>query len=168
MVRSTVYATANRGFGRRLAGHMSFAASALATAFTTGPADIVVVETPPLFLAGAAIPYARMKRARLVVNVADLWPDSAIELGAFDSPAAIRAARAVERAAYRSAVAIACPTEGIVAALEKRPESVGKAVLMRPAVDLERFDPEAGQGATGRRRRAQRGRCARSTRGRLA
>ena len=149
VVRSAVYAAANRGFGRRLAGHVSFAGSALATARASGPANVVVVETPPLFLAGAAIPYARMKGARLVVNVADLWPDSAIELGALRSPAAIQAARVMERAAYRAAAAIACPTEGIVAALERRPESAGKAVLMRPAVDLERFDCEAGRDAAG-------------------
>ncbi len=149
LVRSAVYPTANRGFVRRLAGHVSFAASALATARSTGPADVVVVETPPLFLAGAAVPYARLKRARLVLNVADLWPDSAIELGALDSATAIRGARAVERGAYRAAAAIACPTEGIVATLEQRPESARKAVLMRPAVDLERFDPIAGvAGAT--------------------
>ncbi|HKO37007.1 MAG TPA: glycosyltransferase, partial [Solirubrobacterales bacterium] len=46
--------------------------------------------------------------------------------------------------AYRAAAAIAAPTEGIVDALEGRPESAGKAALMRPAVDLDRF--EAGTG----------------------
>lgn len=140
VVRSAVYPAANRGFARRLAGHVSFAASALATARATGPADVVVVESPPLFLAGAAIPYARLKRAGLVVNVADLWPDSAIELGALQSPSAIRGAQAVERAAYRAAAAITCPTEGIAATLERRTESAGKTILMRAAVDLERFD----------------------------
>jgi glycosyltransferase involved in cell wall biosynthesis len=139
VVRSAVYAAPNRGFARRLGGHLSFAASALATAPAAGPADVVVVETPPLFLAGAAIAYSKAKRAALVLNVADLWPDSAIELGALSSSAAIRAARAVERAAYRSAAAIACPTEGIFETLEGRPESAGKAALMRPAVDLDRF-----------------------------
>jgi colanic acid biosynthesis glycosyl transferase WcaI len=143
LLRSAVYPAANRGFARRLAGHVSFAASALATARAGGPADVVVVETPPLFLAGAAIPYARIGGARLVVNVADLWPDSAIELGALRSPAAIRGARAVERAAYRAATAITCPTEGIVASLEQRAESAGKVSLMRPAVDLERFEAAA-------------------------
>jgi glycosyltransferase involved in cell wall biosynthesis len=141
VVRSAVYPAANRGFARRLAGHLSFAASALATAWRTGPADVVLVESPPLFLAGAAIAYARAKQAALVVNVADLWPDSAIELGALSSPAAIGAARAVERAAYRAAAAITCPTEGIAATLARRPESAGKEALMLPAVDLERFDP---------------------------
>ncbi len=145
VVRSAVYPAANRGFVRRLAGHLSFAGSALLTSRRSGAADVVVVESPPLFLAGAAIPYSRLKHARLVVNVADLWPDSAIELGALRSSAAIRGARAVERAAYRAAAAIACPTEGIVAALEQRPESAGKTILMHPAVDLERFDPGAGE-----------------------
>lgn len=140
VVRSAVYPAANRGFARRLGGHLSFASSALATAPAAGPADVVVVETPPLFLAGAAIAYAKAKRARLVLNVADLWPDSAIELGALNSPVAIRGARVVERAAYRAAASITCPTEGIVEVLERRPESAGKAVLMRPAVDLDRFD----------------------------
>jgi glycosyltransferase involved in cell wall biosynthesis len=147
VVRSAVYAAPNRGFARRLGGHLSFASSALATAPATGPTDVVVVETPPLFLAGAAIAYARAKRARLVLNVADLWPDSAVELGALSSPAAIRAARAVERAAYRSAAAIACPTEGIFDTLESRPESAGKAALMRPAVDLDRFDAGTNSGS---------------------
>jgi glycosyltransferase involved in cell wall biosynthesis len=146
VVRSAVYPAANRGFARRLGGHLSFAASALATARAAGPADVVVVETPPLFLAAAGIAYARSKRAALVVNVADLWPDSAIELGALRSPAAIAAARTLERAAYRSATTISCATEGIVAALQQRREASGKAALMRPAVDLDRFDPAADGG----------------------
>jgi glycosyltransferase involved in cell wall biosynthesis len=143
VIRSAVYPAPNRGFLRRLCGHLSFAGSSLATAPLTGPADVVVVETPPLFLAAAAIGYARSKRARLIVNVADLWPDSAVELGALRSPAAIRAARALERAIYRAADAITCPTEGIAAALESRSEAAGKALLIRPAVDVERFDEAA-------------------------
>lgn len=144
VLRSWVYAAPNRGFARRLANHSSLAASALATASAGGPADVLLVETPPLLLAGAAVPYARGKRAKLVLNVADLWPDSAVEMGALNSPAAIGAARRLERAAYRRAAAITCPTEGIVTALEGRPESAGKAALMRPAVDLSRFDPGTG------------------------
>jgi hypothetical protein len=143
VVRSWVHAAPNRGFARRIANHASFAASALASAAAGGPADALVVETPPLLLAGAAVPYARLKRAKLVLNVADLWPDSAVEMGTLSSPRAIAAARRVEHAAYRAAAAIACPTEGIVAALEQVPAVAGKTMLIRPAVDLDRFDPSA-------------------------
>ncbi len=143
VLRSWVYAAPNRGFGRRLANHASLAAAALAAAPAGGPADVLLVETPPLLLAGAAIPYARAKRARLVLNVADLWPDSAVEMGTLGSRPAIAAARRLERLAYREAAAIACATEGIHATLRTRPELTAKAALMRPAVDLERFASEA-------------------------
>jgi glycosyltransferase involved in cell wall biosynthesis len=139
VMRSWVYAAPNRGFTRRLANHASLATAALAAAPLGGPADILLVETPPLLLAGAAVAYARAKRARLVLNVADLWPDSAVEMGTLSSPRAIAAAQRLERGAYRQAAAIACPTEGIFATLGGRPESAGKAALMRPAVDLGRF-----------------------------
>lgn len=141
VMRSWVYAAPNRGFRRRLANHASLATAALAAAPLGGPADVLLVETPPLMLAGAAIPYARAKGARLVLNVADLWPDSAVEMGTLNSRRGIAAARRVERSAYRAAAAIACPTEGIFTNLRQRPESAGKAALMRPAVDLARFDP---------------------------
>jgi glycosyltransferase involved in cell wall biosynthesis len=145
VMRNCIYPAANRGFARRLANHTSMAAAALAAAPAGGLVDVLLVETPPLLLAGAAVPYARAKRARLVLNVADLWPDSAVEMGTLNSPRAIAAAQRVERAAYRGATAIACATEGIYATLRERPESAGKAALMRPAVDLERFDPDASE-----------------------
>lgn len=144
IMRSWVYPAANRGFARRLANHASLAATAIAAAPAGGPVDVLLVETPPLILAGAAIAYARAKRARLALNVADLWPDSAVEMGTLNSPRAIVAAQRLERAAYREARVIACPTEGIFEALRGRSESADKAALMRPAVDLSRFDPTEG------------------------
>jgi glycosyltransferase involved in cell wall biosynthesis len=154
VMRSWVYAAPNRGFGRRLANHASLATAALAAAPIGGPADVLLVETPPLLLAGAAVAYARAKRARLVLNVADLWPDSAVEMGTLSSRRAIGAARRLERRAYREATAIACPTEGIFATLRARPEAAAKVALMRPAVDLARFDgaltPQKSAAANGR------------------
>jgi glycosyltransferase involved in cell wall biosynthesis len=139
IVRSAVYAAPNAGFARRVANHTSFAASALLTVPASGPADVVVAESPPLFVAGAAVAYARAKRAPLVLNAADLWPDSAVAIGALSGPRSIAAARALEEWSYRHAAAITVPTEGMVERLEARPSAKGRAVHMPPAVDVERF-----------------------------
>ena len=139
VVRSAVYPAPNRGFGRRLANHTSLAASALATAPLSGSADVVVVESPPLFTAGAGVAYARVKRAPLVVNVADQWPASAVELGALTGKRAIRAAERLERAVYERAAALTVPTEGLVAALGQMPSAHGKVHRLGPSVDLDRF-----------------------------
>lgn len=139
VLRSAVYATPNRGFARRLANHLSFAASALATHPLTGPADVVMVESPPLFLAAAGVLYARAKRAPLVVNVADRWPASAVQLGALGDRRAIAAAEALERWCYRHAATVTVPTRGLESALAALPEAAGKVQRIGPAVDLERF-----------------------------
>ena len=141
VVRTVVFPTPNRGFARRILNHASLSASALAGARLTGPADVVVCETPPLFLAGAAVPYARAKRAALLVNVADRWPASAVALGALQDRRAIQAAEWLERAVYRGADAISVPTEGLVEDLESVPEASGKVVRLPPSVDVDRFDP---------------------------
>jgi colanic acid biosynthesis glycosyl transferase WcaI len=139
VVRSAVYPAVNRGFARRLLNHASFASSALLTAPLAGAADVVVVESPPLFLAGSAIAYARAKRARLVMNVADRWPASAVELGALRDRRAVRAAEWLEATCYRAAAAVTVPTRGLAHELSQHPAAAGKVHWMPPAVDVDRF-----------------------------
>ena len=149
VVRSAVLPTPNRGFAPRLANHTAFAVSCVATAGFTGPQDVVVVESPPLFTAGAGVAYAKLKRAPLVAHVSDLWPSTAIELGALNNERAVAAARALERTVYRSAAAITVPTEGMVEQLSAEPTAAGKVRRMPPVVDVESFpalEPEPLQG----------------------
>jgi glycosyltransferase involved in cell wall biosynthesis len=147
VLRSTVYPAANRGFARRLLDHASFGLSALATARLSGPADVVVAETPPLFTAAAGAAYAALKRAAYVVHVADRWPASAVELGVLRDRRAIAAATALERRVYRRADLILAPTEGIVDSLAQVTEAFGKARRVWPVVDLTRFDPRPSGGS---------------------
>jgi glycosyltransferase involved in cell wall biosynthesis len=149
VVRSAIYPAPNRGFGRRIANHLSFASSALATVPVSGPADAVIVETPPLLLAGSAIAYARAKKAALIVNVSDMWPDSAVALGTLRRPRLVSTARALEHACYRSAAAIVCPTRGIETALEDLEQSRGKVHRIPPSVDPDLFpvSPQRQNGA---------------------
>ncbi len=140
VLRSVVYPAANRGFYRRLADHAVFAAGALATSRAAGPIDVVVAESPPLFTAAAGVFYARLKRARLLLNVSDLWPESAIELGALGNGRAAGAAHSLARLCYREAALITAPTRGIVDALAGRPEARNKVLHVPPAVDRARFE----------------------------
>jgi glycosyltransferase involved in cell wall biosynthesis len=148
VLRSAVYPAANRGFTRRLADHLAFGVSALATAGLSGPADVVVAESPPLFCAAAAVPYAALKRAALVVNVADRWPATAVELGALSNRRAIAAAGWLEDWVYGRADAITAPTAGIVAALAETRSAAGKVHRVWPVVEPERFTTGADRGAT--------------------
>jgi glycosyltransferase involved in cell wall biosynthesis len=142
VVRSLVYPARNAGFVRRIANHTAFAASAVATAGRTGPVDVVVAETPPLFTAAAGVLYARRKGVPLVLNVADRWPASAVAVGALSDPRAVGLAEALETWCYRHATAVVAPTGRLAAALEEHP-GTRRVVHIPPTVDLDRFPPTA-------------------------
>jgi glycosyltransferase involved in cell wall biosynthesis len=139
VVRTAVYPAPNRGVGRRLLNHLSFALSSIPASMRTGPADVVIVETPPLFAAVAGFAIAQFKRAPLLLNVADLWPDAAIQFGALRHRRVIAAARALERFAYRHADLIAVPTPGLERVLGERGYPPERIVVVPHGVDPARF-----------------------------
>lgn len=139
IVRSAVLPAPNRGFLTRLADHTAFALSSLGTSRLSGRVDVLVAETPPLFLAAAGVVLAAVKDAALIVNVADLWPASAVELGALSDPRAIAAAEGLESWIYRHADLITSPTRGIAETLARRPASAARSRRIWPVVDVDRF-----------------------------
>lgn len=144
-LRTAVYPAPNAGMVRRLANHASFAVSAVAAAELLPRPDVLIAESPPLFTAAAAVLVARRLRAGLVLNVADLWPESAVQLGAVSSPPVIAAATGIERFAYRYADAILVPVEGMRDTLLQRGWPAGKVVTLANAVDVERFAASAAE-----------------------
>jgi len=92
----------------------------LAGAWKAGRQDFVIVESPPLFLGLSAFLISRLKGARFVLNVSDLWPEAAVALGILRSARLIRIATLVEEFLYRKAHLITAQTEGIVASIRSR------------------------------------------------
>ncbi len=139
VLRSWIHGHQGRGTVHQLAAYGSFVASTTLTApFRLRRADVLVWESPPLFLAPAAEVLARRMRARLVMNVSDLWPESAIELGLVRSPRLIRTFLAMARRAYGRSDLVLGQTQGILDGIEAvRPGT--PTFLLPNGVDCERF-----------------------------
>ncbi len=67
----------------RLLNNLSFGVSSLFTALKAGRADIVIVTSPPPLSAPFGSIIASCKRAKLIYDVRDIWPDVALEMGSF-------------------------------------------------------------------------------------
>src|SRR5260370_37083595 len=93
VLRSSLYASPSRGFVRRIPNPPSFPLSSLTAIRKVGPTDVIFVESPPLLIGLAVLAYRRFKRAPFIFNVSDIWPQSAVELGALRNPLAIRLGR---------------------------------------------------------------------------
>jgi len=143
VIRTWVYATPNRGVVRRILNHLSFAFSSLAATRLLGEVDVFFVESPPLFTGLAALAYRLLKRAPYVFNVSDIWPQSAVELGALRSAFAVRLAEMLEMHLYRRAARVSVVTPGMVERLASRGVPRDKLVLLTNGVDTTAFRPAA-------------------------
>lgn len=104
----------NRGFITRLQSYLSFPlAAGLRGARKVGKPDIILVVSPPLFTSIAGRMLAWRKRCPFVFNVADLWPESAIALGAIKKGALSWIAERLEWSTYKRAAAVWVVTQGI-------------------------------------------------------
>lgn len=71
--------------------------------------DTVIVYSPPLLLAVMAALYGRWKRIPYILNLHDIYPRTAIQLGLLRSKLIIWGARKLEAFSYRTAAAIIVP-----------------------------------------------------------
>ncbi len=139
VVRSWIFASKNKGVLAQLCVYFSFVfSSALVGLFRLERADFLICESPPLFLGFSALKLAFLKRARLVMNISDLWPESAVQLGILGPGLKLRLLEWFEGLLYRRSALVTCQTEGIVAGVKKRTPTA-RTLLYPNGVDLEMF-----------------------------
>lgn len=150
VVRAPIYPTQRVDFRHRMANYLSFAASSLAVGAAALPRlDYLLTESPPLFLGPTGRALARLKTARWIFNVSDLWPESAVRLGVIGDGWALRAATALEALCYQGAWLVTGQSEETVADVAGRFPDVATYHLPH-GVDPERFHPEAATPAARR------------------
>lgn len=145
--RTWVVAARGRGLAR-LVNYLSFTFSCVLGLLRCRKPTHVLIESPPLFLAIPGILYARCRRASVTFNVADLWPDAAVDLGAIRPGPLVSVARVIESAAYRYSDQVTAATEGIRTTIttEKGVES-NKVVLLPNGADVDLYSPDRGDPA---------------------
>ena len=142
VLRTWLVPSKSKSIGRRLFSYMTFvASSALAGTFALPRTDVLLTESPPLFLGMTGWWLSRLKRARWVFNVSDLWPEGAVDLGLVREGPALRAARALEAFCYRRAFLVTGQSRSILANIEQRFPEVPTHHLSN-GVDPRLFRPD--------------------------
>ena len=119
--RSYIFAAPGKSMAKRLLNYASFTLSALwAGLFKIEKPDLIICESPPLFLGWTAVWLKRFHGARLVFNVSDLWPESAQKLGLVKNKQLLRLSTWLEEWIYQNADLISGQTQGIVANIQQR------------------------------------------------
>lgn len=142
VIRVWSYISPNKGFLRRILSQLSFGLLApFLAAGKLGRPDVIIVESPPLFDAFAGRALRFLKRRPYIFIVADIWPESAVQLGALRNKALIWLAERLEWSTYKRAALVWAVTEGIRAALVQRGLPERKVFRLTNGVDTEKFTP---------------------------
>jgi glycosyltransferase involved in cell wall biosynthesis len=151
VLRAFTHRTLHGSFVGRLFSFISFAASSLLTALRVRDVDLVMGTSPPIFQAVSAWLVASLRRRPLLLEIRDLWPEFAIDMGILKNSTLIRLSRWLERFLYRRAKHLLVNSPAYVDYLIERGVPPGKITLLPNGVDPAMFDPSAsGNGLRGK------------------
>jgi glycosyltransferase involved in cell wall biosynthesis len=139
--RTSIYVSKNTGILSRLRNYFSFVWSSYKNRKkVSGDYDYILCESPPLFLGISAYLISKSKKAKMIFNVSDLWPESAEKLGIVNNRLMLKMATLLEEYLYKKSTLITGQTQGIVKNIKDRFPK--KNVYWLPnGVDSELFQP---------------------------
>lgn len=133
----------HRSYLWRILVFLSFTFTSAITALRGKRPDVVVGTSPPIFQAISAWVVAILRRSAFVLEIRDLWPEFAIDLGLLRNKLLISIARGVERFLYRRARHIIVNSPAYLTYLTERGISETKITLIPNGVDLREFPLDA-------------------------
>jgi glycosyltransferase involved in cell wall biosynthesis len=141
VLRTPIWPTKSVALIPRTASYLSFALSALLFGLIRLPRlDVLITESPPLPLGVTGFLLSRFKSARWVFNVSDLWPETAIALGALGNGRLTKLAYRLEAFCYRRAWAVSCQSREIEQSVNERFPKV-RTISFVNGTDTDRFSP---------------------------
>lgn len=140
--RASIYLPKSKSIIQRLLNYFSFVySSAMIGKNKVGTIDVIMCESPPLFLGYSALYLKRKKKAKLIFNVSDLWPESAEKLGVVTNKLMLKLAYNLEEKLYKKSVLVTGQTQGICKNINERFSEVNTFWLPN-GVDVSYYDPE--------------------------
>lgn len=106
-----------------------------------GKMEVIIACSPPLTIGLAAWAMAKIKGAKYIYNVQELYPDIAVNLGKMKGEKIISCFSAVERFIYKHSAAVTSITEGMCAKIRERVDP--KKVYLIP--NYVEIDEEGGR-----------------------
>lgn len=139
--RTYTYGAFHRSFFHRVLSFLSFMLSSFLVGLRVRDVDIVWGTSPSIFQGATAWALAKIKRARFLFEVRDLWPAFAIQVGVLKQPLLIKASEWLERFLYRQADRVVVNSPGFLEHVRSR--GAQEVSLVANGADPRMFKPEA-------------------------
>jgi glycosyltransferase involved in cell wall biosynthesis len=140
----SAYYTAPRNLSnwQQLRSYLSFIPAGIRSGLKAGRIDLVIASSPPIFAIIPAIFLAKLRHAKFVFDVRDLWPDELIIYGAIrEGSLPVRFIRSIERFGYKNSSLVVCACQGWADAISQRNVNREHILLAPNGADVDMFKP---------------------------
>ena len=120
ILRTAVLAFEKKNNIKRMLFYLSFAFTSFIGGLLVRRADVVFTSSPPIFHAYTAMLAARIRGSHFVLDIRDLWPDSALEIEAVSNKFFLKLGSFIEKQIYNHASLIFAVSKGIKEKIEQR------------------------------------------------
>jgi len=104
----------NKSNLKRIINYTSYLITAFIKGIFSKKPDIIVASSPPIFAAIAALIVAKLKRAKFILDIRDIWPESAVQMGSISNVKIIKILEYFEKVLYKNADLITVATPGMI------------------------------------------------------
>ena len=141
VVRVWTHLAPNAGLFRRIANYLSYMVCATLASIRLRRPDVVVATSPQFFCGWAGIFVSLLKRAPLVLEIRDIWPESIEAVGAMRNRRVLRILEWMERRMYRAARHIVAVGNGYRDKILGKVDVSDRISVITNGVDLQLFAP---------------------------
>jgi glycosyltransferase involved in cell wall biosynthesis len=141
ILRTWVLTGHRRRFALRYVNQLSFLLTGLWAGAGADPApDLIVASSPPLFVGVLGTVLSKLRRAPLITDIRDLWPESVVAMGLPVHPFMVASGYRIARWIYRNSRRMIAVTEGIGSGLQAQGKAESEITLIPNGVDLGLYE----------------------------
>lgn len=144
ILRAITCSSMHRSFFLRIISFLSFMATSVVVGARVERPDVVMGTTPPIFQAVSAWALSLLHRRPFLLEVRDLWPEFAIDIGLLKNPVMIYLARGLESFLYSRADHLLVNSPAYRDYLIEKGIDAGKISFIANGVDPTMFDSQEG------------------------
>jgi glycosyltransferase involved in cell wall biosynthesis len=143
VIRAYTPSVLHRGFVWRVLAFVIFGITSVWAGLRAGPVDLVMGTSPPIFQAFSACLIAFIRRKPFLLEIRDLWPEFAIDMGLLRHPVLIMLARWGEGFLYARATHLLVNSPAYRDYLLKKGIHAQKISVVPNGVEIDMFTPDA-------------------------
>tara|TARA_B100000579_G_C22815020_1_gene847361 strand:+ start:760 stop:1953 length:1194 start_codon:yes stop_codon:yes gene_type:complete len=132
ILRSKAYASDRKTFYKKICHYFVFMLGAMINSRKVKNYDLLIISSPPLFTGLIGLYMKFFFKNKFWLDIRDLWPDSALELGQIKKGILYRAGKKLESIIYESAEGFIFPVPGFRAYLKNYPNKISR----KPMIEL--------------------------------